>query len=102
MARSLTTRSVTAHLLLEETPGPATNASVTVNIVQAGLDGGRRLVRFSTESSDGIWEDKEMTPRDYLLTARSVEFSAEVPFTVPGDPPSGTLSLGDITLKPDP
>ena len=68
-----------------------------------------------TQKADGTWVADDVLPGSYTMTV-NYEFSkcrqkrakpkmlakAEVPLTVPADPPAGKLDLGEIMLQPVP
>jgi hypothetical protein len=61
------------------------------------------------ETSEGIFTAENVPPGEYVATVVANEASTngiprivariELPVTVPADPPSGTLDLGELTLQ---
>lgn len=67
-----------------------------------------------TQKADGTWAGDDVLPGSYTMTVSIVQqmpaeaggsktlAKAEVPLTVPPDPPTGKLDLGEIPLQPVP
>ncbi len=67
-----------------------------------------------THQADGTWVADDVLPGSYTMTVSLVQqkpadtvgpktlATAEVPLTVPADPPTGKLDLGEILLQPVP
>jgi protocatechuate 3,4-dioxygenase beta subunit len=80
--------------------------------VKADLTNRRYYV--TTQKADGTWVADDVLPGSYTMTVIMVQqmateagepktlAKAEVPLTVPADPPTGELDLGEILLQPVP
>jgi RNA polymerase sigma factor (sigma-70 family) len=103
---SLELYTLTARLTVPTGVGMETNWKMNAVAV-----GGQRVLESLKESSDGTWVAKDLPAGDYTLRASvldsaptsrasNIHMQATMSFTVPGNPPSGTLDLGDIMLQP--
>ena len=105
---SLVLYNVTARLSLPAGAEMETNW----NMSAVALRDGSRVSESFKESGDGTWVAEGVEAGDYTLQASVLDsaptggdsrarLQAKVSFTVPSDPPGGTLDLGEIILKPD-
>lgn len=73
-----------------------------------------RRYYIATQKADGTWVADDVLPGSYTMTVTMIQqmpaeagetkmlAKAEVPLTVPADPPTGKLDLGEILLQPAP
>ena len=73
-----------------------------------------RRYYMATQKADGTWVADDVLPGSYTMTVSMIQqmpaeagesktlAKAEVPLTVPADPPTGKLDLGEILLQPAP
>jgi hypothetical protein len=105
---SLVLYNVTARLRLPPGVEMATNWNMSA---EASLADGQDFSASLKESADGTWVAEDLPAGDYTLEASVLDsaptsevskahLQAKMTFTVPGNPPSGTLDLGDIMLQP--
>jgi RNA polymerase sigma factor (sigma-70 family) len=103
---SLFLYNVTARLSLPAGVDMETNW----NMSAVALADGSRVSKSLKESGNGTWVAEGVAAGDYTLQASvldsaptggvfKVRLQAKVSFTVPSDPPGGTLDLGEIILQ---
>jgi RNA polymerase sigma factor (sigma-70 family) len=102
---------VTARLSLPPGVQMETNWSMSAVANQTELVFGQQASEPLKKPGNGTWVAEDLPAGDYTLDASVVDLAPAAPdskahmqammsFTLPGNPPSGTLDLGEILLQP--
>jgi hypothetical protein len=89
------------------------NSSLSLFVDQPQLKVGQRMLATLQQTIGGTWMTEDFPAGDYTLTATvaeqrastngaisfTVHMRTKVPFTIPTNPPSGVLDLGEIVLQ---
>ena len=111
--------TVTAHLSLPAGVEMGTNWFLSAMAHQPQLPQDRSVSAFLREFTEGTWVAEDLPAGDYTLRASAYEqgtptsdspriipsiihMQTDVPFTIPADPPSWVVDLGEIRLQPAP